>query len=42
MSGHGPGVTTILTSPDGAIQPFMDENANIGYYLKIGRWREDR
>lgn len=40
VSGHGPGVTTILTSPDGVIQPFMDENANIGYYLKIGRWRE--
>ena len=42
VSGHGPGVTTILTSPNGVIQPFMDENANIGYYLKIGRWREGK
>lgn len=42
ISGHGPGVTTLLTSPDGAIEPVLDENANIGFYLKIGRWREGK
>ena len=41
-SGHGPGVTTILTSPDGKIDPFITENANIGFYMKIGRWREGK
>jgi hypothetical protein len=42
MSGHGPGVTTLLTSSKGAIEPVIDENANIGFYLKIGRWRPGR
>ncbi|MCX7703667.1 MAG: DUF4438 domain-containing protein, partial [Planctomycetota bacterium] len=40
VSGHGPGVTTILTSSKGEIEPYIEANANIGYYLKIGRWRE--
>ena len=38
-SGHGPGVTTVMTSSDGLIEPVIDANANVGYYLKIGRWR---
>ena len=33
ISGHGPGVTTILTSPDGKITPYLDENANLVKYL---------
>jgi len=40
ISGHGPGVTTILTSSNGEIEPCISPNANIGYYLKIGIWRE--
>ncbi len=40
LAGHGPGVTTIMTARGGAIEPIIDKNANIGYYLKIGRWRK--
>ncbi len=40
LAGHGPGVTTILTSRQGKIKPIIDKNANIGYYLKLGRWRK--
>lgn len=39
LAGHGPGVTTIITSAKGKIKPKIDKNANIGYYLKIGRFR---
>lgn len=39
LAGHGPGVTTILTSKEGKIKPVISKNANIGYHLKIGRWR---
>ncbi|PIQ26783.1 DUF4438 domain-containing protein [bacterium (Candidatus Blackallbacteria) CG17_big_fil_post_rev_8_21_14_2_50_48_46] len=38
-AGHGPGVTTLLTSTQGEIQPLIYPNANIGQYLKIGRYR---
>ncbi len=40
LAGHGPGVTTILTSREGKIKPIINKNANIGHYLKIGRWRK--
>jgi len=40
LAGHGPGVTTIATSKEGKIKPIINKNANIGYYLKIGRWRK--
>lgn len=39
-AGHGPGVTTLLTSAEGKIIPFLDSSANIGMYLKIGRFRK--
>ncbi len=39
VSGHGPGVTTLLTSRSGAIIPKLDPKANLGQLLKIGRWR---
>lgn len=39
LAGHGPGVATIITSSKGKIKPRIDKNANIGYYLKIGRFR---
>lgn len=40
LAGHGPGVTTIMTSREGKIKPIISKNANIGYYLKIGRFRK--
>jgi hypothetical protein len=40
-SGHGPGVTTILTSSTGRIEPVLTEEANIARYLGIGRFRGD-
>lgn len=36
--GHGPGVTTLITSLHGEIEPVLDPNANIGQYLGIGRF----
>ena len=33
ISGHGPGVTTLLTSTSGKIRPFIDKNANLMKYL---------
>jgi hypothetical protein len=40
ISGHGPGVATLFTSSKGKIEPVLDKNANIGHYMKIGRWRK--
>ena len=39
-AGHGPGVTTLLTSVEGKIAPHIDSTANIGVYLDIGRFRK--
>ncbi|GAB4376368.1 MAG: DUF4438 domain-containing protein [Calditrichia bacterium] len=33
ISGHGPGVTTILTSSSGRIEPFIDPQANLIHYF---------
>ncbi len=38
-AGHGPGVTSLMTSPDGRIEPVIDAAANVARYLKIGRMR---
>lgn len=38
ISGHGPGVTTLLTANHGEIRPSVGQKANISRYLKI---RED-
>ncbi len=35
ISGHGPGVTTLLTANRGEIRPVLDPNANIAYYLGV-------
>ncbi len=35
-AGHGPGVTTLLTSATGKIKPEIDRGSNIAYYLKCG------
>jgi hypothetical protein len=37
VSGHGPGVTTILTSSAGRIQPVIDGTANLAKYLTVQR-----
>jgi Domain of unknown function (DUF4438) len=39
MSGHGPGVSTLLTSRSGLIRPKISKDANVGHVLKLGRWR---
>jgi hypothetical protein len=35
LAGHGPGVTTLLTSPSGAIEPLIDANANLATILSL-------
>jgi hypothetical protein len=35
LAGHGPGVTTIMTSSEGKIKPVVDPNANIAKVLKL-------
>lgn len=35
-AGHGPGVTTFMTSSKGALKPKLDAEANIVKYLRIG------
>lgn len=39
-SGHGPGVTTIMSHRAGRIVPRIDPNANIGRILRIGIYRK--
>jgi len=34
-AGHGPGVTTLMTSPEGKIVPQIDQKANIASILKL-------
>ena len=35
IAGHGPGVTTLLTSPSGALEPRLDERANLATILGL-------
>jgi hypothetical protein len=35
ISGHGPGVTTLLTSAGGALEPVLDERANLATILGL-------
>lgn len=35
ISGHGPGVTTLLTSASGALEPVLDERANLATILSL-------
>ena len=35
ISGHGPGVTTLLTSASGALEPVLDERANLATILGL-------
>jgi hypothetical protein len=34
-AGHGPGVTSLITSPSGKLIPKIDAKANIAYLLKL-------
>ncbi len=38
LAGHGPGVQTILTSRKGHIEPVISSGANVGNYLRIGKF----
>ena len=40
LSGHGPGVTTLMTSSRGTLVPVIDSRANIGRILGIGIYRK--
>lgn len=35
VAGHGPGVTSLLTSPEGKIEPVIDERANLATLLDL-------
>jgi len=39
QAGHGPGVTSLMTSATGMIETVLDPKANIAHYLKIGTAR---
>lgn len=38
-AGHGPGITTLITGLNEKIVPFIQADANLGQYLKLGRYR---
>jgi hypothetical protein len=40
MTGHGPGVMTLISCPTPDIVPVIDPDANIGKYLNFGRFAE--
>jgi hypothetical protein len=40
QAGHGPGVTTVLTSATGRIRPVRSSKANIARIMKLGRFRK--
>ncbi len=42
LSGHGPGITTIMTCATGKLSPWLHPAANVGRYLKLGRFRGKR
>ncbi len=35
VAGHGPGVTALITSPSGQIEPYIDEQSNLKYLLDL-------
>lgn len=42
ISGHGPGVLGLLSCQTPHIVPVIDDGANIGKLLRLGRWAEGR
>lgn len=42
LSGHGPGISTLLTSAEPRIKPLLNPSANLARLMKIGRYRSKR
>lgn len=42
LAGHGPGLSTLLTSPSGHLRPVLNTSANIAKILRIGRYRKKK
>ncbi len=42
LSGHGPGISTLLTSAEPRIKPVINSAANLGKILKIGIYRSKK
>ena len=42
LAGHGPGISTLLTSASPRLKPVIDSHANLGRVLKIGRYRSKK
>jgi hypothetical protein len=42
LAGHGPGISTLLTSAEARIKPVINPQANLGRILKIGRYRSKK
>jgi hypothetical protein len=40
MTGHGPGVMTIMSCPTPDIEAVIDPDANIAKFMRFGRWSE--
>ena len=40
LAGHGPGISTVLTSAEPRLKPVLNPGANLGRLLKIGRYRK--
>lgn len=40
LAGHGPGITTVMTSATGAIEPVIDAKANVARILRIGCYQK--
>jgi len=38
LGGHGPGMTTLMSATDGRLVPVVDDRANVGSKLGIGRF----
>ena len=42
LAGHGPGISTLLTSAEPRIRPVIHREANLAQLLKIGRYRKKK
>ncbi len=40
LAGHGPGVTTLITSAKSKIKPVIDPKANLGCLMGVGKYRK--
>ncbi len=42
LAGHGPGLSTIMTSPDDHLQAAVDPHANLAELLGLGKYRKQK